>query len=617
MLKLSSLEAFHGLTHAELGALEAGVDRRMLPAGQVVCRRGEAGVALYVIESGAVAVELVGEDGRAARHVYLGPGQMFGEMSLLSGEAVSATVQTVHDTWFAMLRKDRFEAACRQHPSLLAPFLRLLIERLRHRSNPATAAAEGNVIVAIANREVPLAEFARLLARLITIYAPDSCTLIADDATPGPAADSSASGQWPGELGEAPADWRWRGTGSSAALSPVLSVSAPSAWWAACQAHWRAGGHLGRYLLIVIHEAGAAEACDRLGAGDAILMPADMPEGEARRLSGLAATARYRVAKGREAGTSDNGWYHCLPPHAFESEGHETVTPGLGALARWLTRREVGVAMGSGAALGFAHLGVMQVLEDAGIPIDYVCGTSMGGAVALVYARTASMSEAIALARDLAGSNRRVVDLSWVPRSSMLSGRKVRRSVEAAFGEIRFDQLERPCAVVAADLVGRQRIVFDSGPVSPALRATIAIPGLFPPVHHEGRILVDGALVSRIPVNLLARRRCGLKIAVNVIPSLGRDEGGTRARLADLTQRVQRVLGLRHVIGESWEMLGWWHGALEAQAADVLIEPATKAGSGYDFGAIDRLIESGRLAAQAKLPAIRQAAEAMLKPGVP
>jgi hypothetical protein len=108
-----------------------------------------------------------------------------------------------------------------------------------------------------------------------------------------------------------------------------------------------------------------------------------------------------------------------------------------------------------------------------------------------------------------------------------------------------------------------------------------------------------------------------LKIAINVIPSAAQREMATASRAQGLANQFDRFMGLRHVIAGSWELLAWWHGAAEAQAADFLIEPATDADSAYAFGSIDRMVEAGRVAARAKAPAIAKAVADMMRSGVP
>jgi predicted acylesterase/phospholipase RssA len=171
--------------------------------------------------------------------------------------------------------------------------------------------------------------------------------------------------------------------------------------------------------------------------------------------------------------------------------------------------------------------------------------------------------------------------------------------------------------VVAADLVAGRRIVLDTGPMALAARATTAIPGLLPPVRQGDAILVDGGLVTRVPADLLAGRRCGLRIAALVAPD--RERAGTRGRaITDtLEARFRRPFGLGTVLAASWSLLGWWDSASQAQQADVVVRISTPSSEGFNFAAGRAFIEHGRRAAQSHLPAIRAAVDRTLSPGAP
>ncbi len=613
MIRLADVELFSGLDSADLHTLEQAFETRHLGAGSTVCRRGEDGRALYVIAQGGVEVEIVADIGGDMARVYLGPGQVFGEMALLSGQPVSATVVTVRDTWLWVLDKGRFAALFEVNARLLTPFLRLLIARLRHRSQMSGRPTGRCALIVVPAGDPRATAFAKALLDAVARFAPASVVVAAQE---GQAPLSSASA-WPDELGEAP----------PAAAPFEVTVELPAwrawgsdLWFADLTRRWRATGSLGRYLLLLASPAHAVRLKPMMQLGDAILEPL-AHDGDAREATppdvtnGLADEAQFHIAASRDEGASgERPWYFLVPPEDLDAP---VPRASLDRIARWLTHREVAIAMGAGAARGFAHLGVLQVLEEAGVPIDYVCGTSMGGAVALSYALQGNAVAATDVVRDAAGSNDKVIDMSWMPAASMLRGKKVERFVERLLGDASFDRFGTPAAVVAADLVRGERHVFDRGPAAVALLATTAIPGLFPPVRHEGRILVDGAVVSRIPFDLVQRRRCGLKIAVNVIPSAARFSAEIQSRAQALDTKFDRFMGLRHVIAGSWELLAWWHGAAEAQAADFLIEPATDADSAYAFGSIDRMVEAGRAAALAKSAAITKAVAAMMRPGMP
>ncbi len=613
MIRLADVELFSSLDSADLQTIEQAIESRRLSAGATVCRRGDAGRALYVVAQGGVEVEIIPDAGGGAARVHLGPGQVFGEMALLSGQPVSATVVTVRDSCLWVLDKDRFAALFEANARLLTPFLRLLIARLRHRSQMSTGRPTGRcALIVLPAQAAHAATFVRALLGAVARYAPASVVVSAQDGD----APVSSSAAWPAELGSAPA--------AAAPLDetfalPAVQAWAPDRWFADLTRHWRATGSLGRYLLLLASPERADRLKPLMTLGDAILVPLDAnatapDRATAQAPDGLADEATFCVAASRDTGTADRRWYFLVTPDDLDAPAPPA---SLDRIARWLTHREVALAMGAGAARGFAHLGVLQVLEADGVPIDYVCGTSMGGAVALSYALYGNAVAAADVVRDAAGRNDKVIDLAWLPGASLLRGRKVRRFVDRLLGNATFDRFGTPAAVVAADLVRGERHVFDRGPAAVALLATTAIPGLFPPVRHDGRILVDGAVVSRIPFDLMHRRRCGLKIAVNVIPSAARLGAETASRARALDQKFDRFMGLRHVIAGSWELLAWWHGDADAHAADFLIEPATDADSAYAFGSIDRMVEAGRAAARAKSAGITKAVAELMRPGVP
>lgn len=184
-----------------------------------------------------------------------------------------------------------------------------------------------------------------------------------------------------------------------------------------------------------------------------------------------------------------------------------------------LKKRRIGLALGSGAARGLAHIGVLRVLQEERIPIDMVAGTSAGAMIGGLYAHGKDLEELESLAAELKAPKLiSLVDPS-IPRSGFIAGRNVRRLLSSYFeGDVQFDQLKLPFACVATDVETGEEIVFDQGSVLDAIRASISIPGVFSVARWKGRHLVDGALVNPIPVDVLLRMGADFVIAVNVIP---------------------------------------------------------------------------------------------------
>lgn len=190
----------------------------------------------------------------------------------------------------------------------------------------------------------------------------------------------------------------------------------------------------------------------------------------------------------------------------------------------------VGIALGGGGAKGLAHIPMLAVLDQLGIRPHRIVGTSIGALIGALYASGMSAKALAELVDRLTVSG----DESWLGalmeqdvgewwdlielqlgRGGLMDTGAVARFIERTVDARRFGELQIPLAVVAADFWERQQVVFDQGPLAPALQASIALPGLFSPVHYRDRVLVDGGLVNPVPWDLLAED-CDLVIAVDV-----------------------------------------------------------------------------------------------------
>jgi NTE family protein len=161
--------------------------------------------------------------------------------------------------------------------------------------------------------------------------------------------------------------------------------------------------------------------------------------------------------------------------------------------------RSVGLVLGGGGGKGGAHLGVISVIEAIGLPIDRLVGTSIGGVIGALYAAGYSLDE-IALA--LSGATMWRLFGRDPSRMSLLGNGRMAAILTDMLGECTFEQLAIPCAVVATDLVAGREVVIDSGPLVEALLATMAFPGIFPPLRRDGMLLVDGGVVNNLPVDV-------------------------------------------------------------------------------------------------------------------
>ena len=178
--------------------------------------------------------------------------------------------------------------------------------------------------------------------------------------------------------------------------------------------------------------------------------------------------------------------------------------------------RKIGLALGSGAARGWAHIGVLRALEELEIPIAAIAGTSMGALVGAFAANTqVETIELVVLALAARGVARVFLDIT-LPRSGLVEGRKLSRLIAENLDARRFDQLRLPFRAVATDLLTGAEVILDSGDLVEAIRASVAIPGIFTPVMRNGALLADGGLVNPVPVSVVRALGVDAVIAVDL-----------------------------------------------------------------------------------------------------
>jgi len=175
--------------------------------------------------------------------------------------------------------------------------------------------------------------------------------------------------------------------------------------------------------------------------------------------------------------------------------------------------RRIGLALGGGGGKGGAHLGVLAALEELGIPIDIIAGTSVGGFVGVLYAAGFSLDQIAGIFPSFA--LRRIATRDPT-RTGLIGARKREALLTRLLGDRTFTDLRIPCAVTAADLVSGRLVVIDQGPLVPALMATTAIPGILPPVVRDQEVLVDGGVLDNVPVDVAERMGARRVIAVQL-----------------------------------------------------------------------------------------------------
>jgi NTE family protein len=212
-------------------------------------------------------------------------------------------------------------------------------------------------------------------------------------------------------------------------------------------------------------------------------------------------------------------------------------------VARQIAGRMVGLALSSGAAKGFAHIGVIQVLEENGIEVDVVAGASMGAYVGSIWAHGSEGSELERIAREMEGrwALWSLIDPVFPPRQGFLRGYALKKRLMRSIGDARFSELVRPLRVVAGNLATLERVVFCSGEVAEAVHASVAVPGICVPITIGGETYIDGGIVDPLPVDVLREMGVSRVIAVDVIPTPDRIRMGLELEREVAQSHVNRM----------------------------------------------------------------------------
>jgi NTE family protein len=251
-------------------------------------------------------------------------------------------------------------------------------------------------------------------------------------------------------------------------------------------------------------------------------------------------------------------------------------------------RPRIGLALGGGFARGIAHLGVLRVLEAHHIPIDCIAGTSVGALIAAGYATGVPLAK-----MEHRGATTQFKDFGkWtLSRMGFASNERLERYLSQVSTHKRFEDAKIPLAIAATDLGTGEAVYFTEGDIGPALRASCAYPGLFLPVEHQGRVLVDGFLAAPVPVDAVKRMGAEFVIAVYL----------------DSAPADEKPANVLEVIGRAFSIMARNASRVWRQKSDVILEPDVGHFAWDDFGQAQKLIAAGEACTRAALPRIQAA----------
>jgi NTE family protein len=595
---LGRIELFASLEGDTRAQLATCLTPLRLARGQTLFREGDPGDALYVIESGEVRVM----NGAATREICrLGPGEHVGEMSVIDPSPRSATVVARRDSLLWMLSAQDFNAFATRNSQLLQRIAVSLSRRLRDTTAARLQHRSERVVLLVDARGTTHANdalIADLLTALESISSARATVVPLDE--PGTATRDDVRPMT--DVSDV--------TARIARIDALLSDHAHVLLrWSSGTVHdevLRAGvGRADLVLILLSTDTASVALARQMHDRIARLALAELPAVEFA-LDRRAERARPAFAPIDDL-TAGTAVHTVAGTPGYPLAGSPDFS-GTGRLARRIANRRVGIAMGGGGARALAHVGVLAELERAGIPIDVLAGTSAGAIVAGLSARDLSAAQIadFLLSR---WSRRGVVDWAHVPWLALLQGRKLDRLGKDAAAGLTLQELTRPFVAVATDLVTGEEVRLRRGDGWTAVRASLAMPGLFPPVRLGDRYLVDGGAVNNLPAAAAREAGADIVIGVNVTPPLdptflqeaGSPRGFLQGRLASWRKTG---LPLVRIVHRAISIQGQ---ALQARqgSPDVTLAPDVAGVDLFEFAQLEPIIERGRLAAQRKLGELR------------
>lgn len=557
--RLEDVPSLASLDRAHLRELASAFELRRFPDRALVLRQGAVSAALYLLHRGTVAVR-VRRAGQRETVAELTPPGFFGELSFVTGRPCVADVEAVGPIEVGVLTREALEGLGPSRDALLTALLHLVSTRLHDTVSGAP-----------------------VLNRARTVW------LRADDAFPGARAFAAelSLGLHEGAVG----DTLMVADGLGAADVPQrpdrspFAIAAPPATREATAARLEAWRREFRHTVVLAprgHEGTGPPVAGVDVVGDLIAGGAPLPPLDGTRSFLAADAARTRLD--RLAGSRQLVFDTDAADAAFRAGG---PTPPrfrrtARSLARFVMGRQVGLALGGGGACCWAHLGMLSVLDEAGIPVDMVAGCSMGSLVGGLFSAGRTVAEITNIADWWRTRYWRMIEPRFW-RLHLVSARGLEKALDGYFGDRLLPSLEVPFWANAVDIESGEEVILDRVPVARAVRASMALPGSWPPLELDGRVLVDAAIMAPVPVGPVRAMGADFVVAMNVMPPMraGAIRRWNPMRFYDVLQRSLRIGG--HEIGRN-RAVG---------DADIMLTPALEAHSMADFPRCHEIIRAG------------------------
>jgi NTE family protein len=461
---LQGAAMFRHLDAAQRADMAEHLEWFVLPGGATLFEAGDPSDALYILRSGSLGAFRTTEQDSLPRLIgVVAAGETVGELGVIVDQPRSATVRALRDSELLRLSREAFQRLVDQQPRAMLEASRIAVERLVARTTTGEPlSAPRTLAILPQSRSTDAPAFAAALQVALADFG--RCVVL--DADSGSDHTSSwfsareAEARYVIYLADCESTHRvWRELCVRQADALVLladSARPPEPWSDAAAADADLALHRPRHLVLLNHGGEI-----RPGAGRAWLLQ----------------SPKARL--------------------------HQVRSPGdAQRVARLIVGRSLGLVLSGGGARGFAHIGVIRALREAGLHIDTVGGTSIGAIIAAGVAADWPYEEMLERYRRAFVDGMPLRDYT-LPFVAMCRGARVSRLLREAFGERDIEDLPLPFFAVSANLTTGSAVVHREGPVWLWLRASCAIPGVLPPVLHRGQVLVDGAVINNLPTDVM------------------------------------------------------------------------------------------------------------------
>jgi len=536
-----------------------------LPGGVELKRDGENAQALFLVVTGSLGVFVKDARGERRLVAHIPAGETVGEMSLISGKGGhSADIVALRDSELLRIPPQGFDSLITRHPRVMLNLMRILVKRLQATTRDPNDGARPKTFAVVPLQEglgkEPIAH--RIVAALTDM---GSRAAVLDAS----AAEQSA--EWFNRF-EAEHDIvLYRGDGPDTAWTHLCVRQAD------------------RVLLLACSDRPLPQR------------PLDLP-GAKDGAGGLPELLLLHPS----GGASNLPEHFALRSGLFESHQHVRAgnTGDIQRLARFIAGRAVGIVLAGGGARGFAHIGILKALKEAGVPFDHLGGTSMGAIIAAGVACEWDIDELTERVRVAFVEANPLSDYT-LPLIALVRGKKVSTLLRENFGDVRIEELPKPFFCVSSDLTTGRIHEHRSGALWRALRASVALPGILPPVTHHGHLLVDGGVMNNLPVDVMRQRESGPIIASDVTGEIDLqvrdDKYGERPFWWLLWQRMRGTPSIVSILMRSGTVGSEAQRRIVREQADYLFEPPLPDIGLRDWRSFDRAIAEGYEHAQAMI----------------